>query len=561
MMGRAVVTRGAHVKPNGNNQDESRERAETSPEIRSPTIPGPTESRVGRDMDGRIPDPPPDDIFKVTVPYGGEAYEIGLRRMELALKDGATMVHFQVVDIGELDAPLFELGRRVLLDSLHAAEEKGEVDAALVKEVEGLIEHRQALPKKGRRIGRQVLPSWFRDTDPTKLSVEVDKRAARMAQGFKNAYGSFIGGGYPKLKDMTAGEFLDVALEMLVAQLLREVDYYSLLMPEERVERTQALAKLRDEKAGAEEKERARQAYEQSEQTLDERYAEYYELRRELMALGVPPCEVRRRVENLRKSKRRPELKGVVRLLNTENMDVDCYRAYNEAMVMVSKKLRARGQLDDLPSQGLFAFMHWPHAFLSGIVPALHPIGPLLLQSKRFREAVAAHAQENLDGQGGKSPETICNLYGVILAAAEVYAGEVHELRGKDMMRAGKVKHQHGGRTTREASFAEDPWNVDEYASGAGGGRAAGQSADRDMGRGALDNRPLIMDEDIAQQFGEDAKYVEAYLDREGLGGRSPQSVTDLARLRRVHRTTIWRWARRGKEILEQKGAELGLSV
>jgi len=497
----------------------------------------------------------------VQLDHNGESYRIRVRLIPLPLPGGSEMVHFEAVDAGDLDGPLYRLGRKVLLDRLRARAANGDMSPELVQEFEGLVRNRQALPKRGRRIARQVLPSRFTDADATKLSLKLDRKAAHRAAQFKGICTRFRDGEYPELNVMTVGELLLLVLEEHAVELIRETDYVSLLTPDERVERKRARAILRDERAAPEQRAWAEEAYERSERTLDERYEAYYALRRQLMRRAMPPFEVQRLVDNLRKSKRRPELKGMARLLKTDNVDVDCYLPYNAAMVLVCKELRARGYLADLPSQGVCAFMDWPHEYLSGIVPALHPIGALLLQSERFREAVATHATENIDGRGAKSPDTVCDLYGAVLAAVEVYAEEVQELRAKDMMRAGKVVHRHGGESRTEVSFEESRGTADSPRHPVSGAEETRKQAELDLRREALSGPPLVTDEDIAAKFGEDAEDVKTYFRREGRGGRIRTGAEDLAAEYGVHRATIWRRAQRGKMVWERKVAETKLST
>lgn len=254
--------------------------------------------------------------------------------------------------------------------------------------------------------------------------------------------------------------------------------------------------------------------------------------------------------------------KSIVRLLKTENIAAAFYMPYDYGMRYVRATLEGMGYLTSHEDMAFYKFMHEAKEFLSGIVPAIHPMGCLFLQSSFFRRAVAEFGLENLNGRGGKSPTTVCRLYGSILSIVETYAEQAHSLRERDKFEHRKVKHSqkrrrldvtgHRREVTEhvyETSF-EDGWGVAE-------------AAQRPGGEGTEPGVPPVTKTDIQKVLPDesDARCVLTYLRREGKLGHPRTRRCELAQEYRVNPSTIWRWCRKGQEIarrlLEERSLDL----
>ena len=382
--------------------------------------------------------------MKLAVCCGDREHRVELEELTLPVSGGPDLKHYEV-DVGAANAPVLVVGHALLDRHLDQCVARGLLRREQADEVRTIVALADFLPERGRRLQRQVLSRRLRSADPTKLSAEADRRAGRKAKQLEAVCRAHRDGRLQGLGDLSAGQLLSLLVGNETAALLRELEAGWLLTPDERATRRRARAVLADRAASDQERKRAQGEVEGIEAELDARYGGYYELRRELFGGGLTAAEVAREIDNLRKSKTTPYGKAAARLLVTEAEDMAVYWPYAAAMACLRRGLKRQGRLTDPASRGLYDFMHSPRPLLSGIVPALHPIGDLLLQSVAFRRAVATYAAEDLDGQGGKSPTTICALYGAVIAVAEVYAEKVHQLRAKDEVGAGKVKHR-GGR-------------------------------------------------------------------------------------------------------------------
>jgi len=273
-------------------------------------------------------------------------------------------------------------------------------------------------------------------------------------------------------------------------------------------------------------------------------------------------------VDRLRKSKGHPELKGVARLLRTENIDMARYRPYFHGMQHVRIELIRTDELSDPPSRAFFNFMHSPSDMLSGIVPAAHSIYSLFLQSESFRETLAAFANENIGGPRGKELEIVCALYGSILAVTETYSLAIHKIRGEDLVQHGKaarpVSVRKGGGSTTGAtsrsvdlSFNED-LGADEVGPDAPQHRVGiteeeKKRPERDRRREQREGLELLEEQDVEKLFGpEAARRVLAYLKSKGLCGHPQASITELAQEHGLDKTTMYRWV---------NAAQLGLDI
>jgi hypothetical protein len=253
--------------------------------------------------------------------------------------------------------------------------------------------------------------------------------------------------------------------------------------------------------------------------------------------------DVKSKVDNLRKRKRFPQGKSFVRLLATEAEDAGVYRPYADAMRLVSRALKAQGELSNLPDQGWYLFMHGQHEFLSGIVAAIHSIGWRFRIAEEFRQAVAVRASENLDGQGSRSLETVCRFNGALLAVVESYAAAVENARGADTLATAKeVAWDDTGRTRsldedRDA-LAEAPELVDVDENGA--------HYEEDGSRLPIDMAAIR--ELLPEQ---EAKWLEVWIRCNGRAGHPKCAVQDLAEEFGVDRATIWRWCQKARSVLE----------
>ena len=498
--------------------------------------------------------------IEVGVQYGGEVYPVKARVIELPVPDGSVITHFEIDGAGTHKGVVFELGRRLVRDSLQRATEEGRIAREKAEELMAIAEARAGLPRRGRRLIRQPLFPKLRGPDPTQLSQEADIKAAARGEQFLRLCFGHSAGRNPDWNDMPAGKLLRWCLEVECVVLLRETDHLWLLTTDERVRRIKAQEVLLDEGASSAEKETAGKVLQESERNLDDRYRQYYTLRKELMTGGLSDEQLLRRVDNLRKSKTHPEHKNMARLLKTDNEDMCDYRPYFGAMDLVRQELVRHGYLGDYPSLSFYVFLHRPHEFLSGIVPALHPLYHLFLQSLSFRAAVAQYASENLNGKGAKSPRTVCNLYGAILAIVETYAEAVHVQRAKDSDRSGKVQHRRGSDLIAESSFDESWGTAVPGQNGPhrplGGTEEDRKRAERNMLKDFNQSPPAIDIDTLRQHFNEGAaKKIDVCL------RRNKESVQQLAEEYGCDRITIWRWCKEAKKLLRQKGREAGINL
>lgn len=170
-----------------------------------------------------------------------------------------------------------------------------------------------------------------------------------------------------------------------------------------------------------------------------------------------------------------------------------------------------------------------------------------------FRQAVAVRSLENVNGQGGRSLETICRFNGALLAVVEGYVVAVGNAREADA-------HATGKEAPREDS-----------------GRIRSLDEDRDV---AIEPRELIdIDENGAHYEDEgsrdlvdlnrvrallpedQAKWLTVWIRRKGKARHPKCAVRDLAEEYGVDRATIWRWCVKGQllmdDLMERHGPSL----
>ena len=502
------------------------------------------------------------DKTVINIQYAGATYAIELCRVELRLPDGSVVTHFEAVDARWKSSPLFVLGMRLFETRVQEVKRIRGIGPEVADEILAIAKAAGKLPAWGRRIDKQVLPPQDRTPAPTRLSAKADENAEDYASQYEEICRCHTRGEYSSFKGMTAGEFLRLVLEVDTVRFLRELASPSLITVDEREKQKLAREVLSNPSASAEAESNAHRQLSAIGTALDEHYAHYYQTRRKLMTSDVSDEEVRKKIDRLRKSKSHPERKGVVRLLKTENIDMARYRPYFQAMRLVQQELVARGELRDPPSRAFYEFMHHPSEVLSGIVPAVHAMYWLFLQSQFFRNALAVFAREKLGGDPrGKNLESVCALYGAILAIVEVYAVEALKLRGGDLARPRRPKTKRS-ESTRDYSF-DEALGTEEV--GGNARRRRGGVPDGEKNRSERDHRSLqcesklfVSEEKVRRFFTEsEAPKVMVYMRASGWG-QPKTKVTELAREHNCDRKTIYRWGKEGEELLRERGPKEG---
>ncbi|MBE7463016.1 MAG: hypothetical protein HS116_05910 [Planctomycetes bacterium] len=109
------------------------------------------------------------------------------------------------------------------------------------------------------------------------------------------------------------------------------------------------------------------------------------------------------------------------------------HACYVRGMTEIRKHLVDTGALADAPARGLYRFLHEQHEYLDGIVPILHPISELMLQSDPFLFAAYRRFEAI-----SPSIEIQASFYGSIEAAASAYRGRVMQNRDRDREKKGQ---------------------------------------------------------------------------------------------------------------------------
>jgi len=375
---------------------------------------------------------------------------------------------------------------------------------------------------------------------------------------------------------LTPEEMIYTALEADVTKHIREAAYFWIATENDLREWNKARSITQREDALAGEKARAEEAVRRLDERIDRHYQQYYSMRRHLMRRDLTDEQLHRATDNLRKSKTRPEYKSMVRQLKDEQIDMGLYRPYFHAMDFVKWELERQGLLSGQPSVAFFRFMHRPHEFLDGTVPALHSLYSPFLRSQFFRDAIAGYGSEDAKNIEGKPIEAVCDYYGAILAVVMSYAERVAWLRSADYAQTEKAKHRREIRqvdtdgqvksmpvSVPERSFEEDRGTAERGSSGQRGYLGIEdheeRKAERNLRKDMDPSDPMVSEDDIQVLFDEtnDARDVLVYLRRSGKGGHQKTSVSDLVREYGRNRRTIWRWCTRGKKLCLEKGAEL----
>ncbi len=114
-------------------------------------------------------------------------------------------------------------------------------------------------------------------------------------------------------------------------------------------------------------------------------------------------------------------------------MQDEVLRAYCQGMELLLPGLQNKGHCRDRYSLGFYRFLHRQKAYLDGLVPDLHPVGRLLLKSKRFIDA-AVWRFDNDASQGLSTPVT-ADFFGAIEAAAHIGRAYLVRSRTVDLER------------------------------------------------------------------------------------------------------------------------------
>ena len=420
------------------------------------------------------------DNLTVKVEYGGEDYDIELVPIEFQLEDGSVIRHFQAPGASAWRGPIFQLGQKVFEDAVRQQVKNGRITQELAQQILTVSKAERGLPRRGRRIYKQIMAKADRTPALTYLSKLADDRAPQYVEYFEEYLQKFGRGESADLQ-IEPRKFLPTLLEMEVMRRIREVDYPWVTCVNDLTERNRAWEALNDEGVSEQDKQQAKEVLKEFECKFDRQYEEYYRTHSRIAAEDLSDEERMKEIDNLRKSKNHPVHKSIVRLLKTENIAAAFYMPYDYGMRYVRATLEGMGYLTSHEDMAFYKFMHEAKEFLSGIVPAIHPMGCLFLQSSFFRRAVAEFGLENLNGRGGKSPTTVCRLYGSILSIVEIYAEQAHSLRERDKFEHRKVKHSqkrrrldvtgHRREVTEhiyETSF-EDGWGGSRSGAGAWG--------------------------------------------------------------------------------------------
>lgn len=491
----------------------------------------------------------------VHVPYGNREFEIELNVVELSLDDGRIIQHFEVPDALRGRGPVFELGRTYMKERrIPKALEAGKISADQAKMIEGLIDSHDSMPKRDRRLARNVMHTMDRDESGSKTSAEADRRASerfrRLSTGYQKRRQSELKDA--KVQDVCGKAF--TGLEVDCVGRIREFDYPWLVPMKDLDRKVEAENRLRTPDLSEADRAAAQKVIDEYWEKLDDNYDAYYALRDKLLMSSSSPDDLGRKIDNLRKAKTAWEGKPFARMMATEHTDFYVSQPYHYGMQLIALQLQCEGRFVDGPSLAFYRFMHEPHEYLSRIVPAAHPVYYLFLQSGFFREALVEFGAERISPDSAPSVETALKFCSATLAVVETYSEEVHKERGRDMKRQGK---RHG-----EFSFDESRGTVETGSGGAKRG-AEHHEVERYYRQEQMKPGPAVSEEQVREKFpnGTDARDVIVYLRANGILGFAKTKVNDLAREFDCDRRTIQRWKNRGQQLIHNKGQEHGVNL
>ncbi len=324
----------------------------------------------------------------VTTSYKGEQYAIDLYRHDLAVEGMPAMRHFAIQKDWTGQEAVFELGRLVLRDELASLVRRGDITREQADEITGVAEAREHLPLRSRRIDRKDAVQWMYGSDEF-LLVDPEEAGSRYAERFRQAYDSARKGEHQRL-DMAPLDVLRHSLEHAVRDHIKEADCFWIAPVDEIMERRQLVATISglDDSDAASAEARSRLAA--LDVRLDGYYESFYAHRRTVACGGLSSDEIASTVDNLRKNRRHPEARALVRALIGDAEDAGLYRPYAWGMDLARRTLEDLGELSEESDRALFLFMHRPHEVLDGIVPALHALGYAFMRSPFLLGALAS---------------------------------------------------------------------------------------------------------------------------------------------------------------------------
>jgi hypothetical protein len=487
-------------------------------------------------------------------------YQAKVKRIELKLKKGQILTHWEPNWSRRPNDRLIAFGRELSKDVAIQKKRQGEISEARLNSYIAAIASDAGLPDKGRRITRTFSPIQTGKRDFQSPFEKVEKRAYRLKERFNRLYIKFRDGEIPNFSpcEWQADDFMRTILRLEVSRILRELNYPDLLTAEERRRKQEAFNTKHDPESTSSEKKKADDELKDINEKLDNRYSRYSDIREQIFSQRVSPEDVKKEIARLRKSKAHPEYKNIVRLLRTESLNLSFYQSYWHVMEAIKEKLIDRAELQDAPSRGFYKFMHSVSDLLDGIVPAAHPSYCLFRDSKAFRNALAKYSSEKLNNDPrGKLVETVCELYGSILAIIQAYSEEIHKVRTEEAQPTNKGKERH---SATQRSGGEGSQKHKAFLEEAQNGKLHEESTPN-LRQNAIET-PVISESEFKEKFGDEmGTKVYVYLRKEGKVGHAQTTAKVLAEEYEVSERTIYRWVKDGKEKVKNLEGESGLKT
>lgn len=238
------------------------------------------------------------DNLTVKVEYGGEDYHVELVPIEFQLEDGSVIRHFQAPGASAWRGPIFQLGQKVFEDAVRQQVKNGRITQELAQQILTVSKAERGLPRRGRRIYKQIMAKADRTPALTYLSKLADDRAPQYVEYFEEYLQKFGRGEFADLQ-IEPRKFLPTLLEMEVMRRIREVDYPWVTCVNDLTERNRAWEALNDEGVSEQDKQQAKEVLKEFECKFDRQYEEYYRTHSRIAAEDLSDEERMGRVNNL----------------------------------------------------------------------------------------------------------------------------------------------------------------------------------------------------------------------------------------------------------------------
>lgn len=161
---------------------------------------------------------------------------------------------------------------------------------------------------------------------------------------------------------------------------------------------------------------------------------------------SMSPESAAKEIFNAQKDKRNEKRREQVPYIITDLIEAIVDHPYRHAMRRLIKSLLSSGRFD---GNGLerfnLDFYHYPQRFFDGIIPALHPMGPMLLRAPSFIDVVQRLYGDSPSDVDGKDFILAC------YTAAKVYAA-ISELDNDEI----KMKKHNKREKARDPKFLEE---------------------------------------------------------------------------------------------------------